>query len=271
MYLISDIPIAYCISRAGKPATMKSIIALPSLAVLANALIIPQAYDQGILDNLRHTPSNDEHPDDAQSWDFLPSQDDVHSIFDEGIEAIKTGIDDVLHTATDFRDQFQAQLREAFGDISEEVDEADESVVGHDHSKHTIYQLISKSKHTTRFAKAVDEYPEVVKLLNSTEANYTLFVPVDEAFDDIPKGHEKPSKEFIKDVLLYHVGLGTYPARRILGTHTIATAYDEKFLGEEPQRLRVGLGLKGVNVNFYSRVIAVDIVSLPHTVCNLPS
>ncbi|KAL6887549.1 FAS1 domain-containing protein [Trichoderma longibrachiatum] len=128
-------------------------------------------------------------------------------------------------------------------------------------SSHTIYELISKSKYTTKFAKLVDDHPHVVDVLNSTKANYTLFVPIDKAFEDIPEDHKKPSKEFVENALLYHVGLGEYPARRILHSYTLPTALDEELLGGEPQRLRASVGLGGVKLNFYSKVVAADIAA----------
>ncbi|UKZ75742.1 hypothetical protein TrVFT333_003435 [Trichoderma virens FT-333] len=140
---------------------------------------------------------------------------------------------------------------------------ADVGRPGHHHhdedSSFTIYELISKSKFTTKFAKLVDDHPSVVDLLNSTSANYTLFVPVDKAFEDIPDDHTKPSKEFIENALLYHIAKGEYPARKILHSYTLPTAYDEELLGGEPQRLRSSVGLGGVKLNFYSKVIAADI------------
>lgn len=131
----------------------------------------------------------------------------------------------------------------------------------HDESSHTIYELISKSKYTTKFARLVDDHPGVVELLNGTDSNYTLFVPLDKAFDDIPDDHKKPSKKVVEDALRYHIGLGEYPAKRILHTYTLPTAHDEELLGGEPQRLRTSVGLGGVKINFYSKVVAADIVA----------
>jgi uncharacterized surface protein with fasciclin (FAS1) repeats len=108
----------------------------------------------------------------------------------------------------------------------------------------------------------VNEYDDIVELLNNTKTNYTLFVPVDSAFAHLPDhGDEKPSKEFIEAVLRYHIGLDTYTGRRILSTQTIPTALDEKFLGGEPQSLRTEVGLLGIRVNFYSKVIKANFVS----------
>ncbi|KAF7898573.1 hypothetical protein EAF00_005019 [Botryotinia globosa] len=130
---------------------------------------------------------------------------------------------------------------------------------GHGKPNKTVYELIASSKYTTKLAELINEYPDLVDALNGTAANYTVFAPTDKAFEKIPDHHKKPSKELIKAVLEYHVSPDFYPAGRVLVSHTIPTALKEGRLGDEPQRLRVGLGLKGLAVNFYSRVIAVNI------------
>jgi hypothetical protein len=130
----------------------------------------------------------------------------------------------------------------------------------HQKPNKTVYELIASSKYTTKLAKLIDEYPDLVKELNGTKANYTVFAPTDAAFEKIPKHDKKPSKEFIKKVIAYHVSADFYPAGRLLISHTIPTIFGEKALGGEPQRLRVSLGLKGLGINFYSRIVAANIV-----------
>jgi len=130
----------------------------------------------------------------------------------------------------------------------------------HTKSNKSVYELIASSKYTTKLAKLINEYPDLVETLNGTAANYTIFAPTDKAFEKIPHhGDHKPSKELIKKVLAYHVAPDLYHAGRVLVSHTIPTAVGEEGLGGNPQRLRVGVGLRGVTVNHYSRVIAVDI------------
>jgi uncharacterized surface protein with fasciclin (FAS1) repeats len=132
---------------------------------------------------------------------------------------------------------------------------------GRRRSNLTIYELINKSNHTTKFAKLVDKYESIVKLLNSTKANYTLFVPIDEAFEHVPKHHKKFGEEFIENLLSYHIGLGQRPAYSLLSTHTIPTALNETWLGGLPQRLRSRVGLRGAKINFYSKLVAADILA----------
>lgn len=125
----------------------------------------------------------------------------------------------------------------------------------------TVYELIAGSKYTTKLAKLINEYPDLVKTLNGTEANYTIFAPTDKAFEKIPEHHKKPSKETIEKILQYHVVPDFYPAGRVLATHTFPTLLKLDSLGEEPlpQRLARRLGLGGLTINFYARVVAVDI------------
>lgn len=173
--------------------------------------------------------------------------DSVASVFEESSSFVEATLEKVAH---------------AVEELKEQIPDTIEVTGGHDHRDTTIYDFISNNKYTKKFAKLVDKYPDVADILKDTNANYTLFVPGDEAFEDIPDHHDKPSKEFVEAVLKYHIGIGEYPARRILTTHTLPTAYDESWLGGEPQRLRTSVGLGGVRVNFYSKVVpeATDIV-----------
>lgn len=172
------------------------------------------------------------------------------------------------------------KLSAAFDKVSEKLHHAEESLDawaddttntlltgGHGHKKKefphlTIYQAIQHCDYTQKFAKLVDDYPDIVKTLNSTDGrNHTLFVPVDSAFDHIPDDHEKPDKKVIEQALLYHIGLGDYPAVKLLKTHTVPTLLEEKFLDGEEQRLRTEIGLGGLKLNFYSRAVSTDFVS----------
>jgi uncharacterized surface protein with fasciclin (FAS1) repeats len=87
-----------------------------------------------------------------------------------------------------------------------------------------------------------------------------VFAPIDSAFDKLPK-HKKPSKEIIEKILTYHVSPHFYPAGRVVASHTIPTVYNASSLGDHPQRLRVGFGFRGLAVNFYARIVGINIVS----------
>jgi hypothetical protein len=123
----------------------------------------------------------------------------------------------------------------------------------------TVYELINKSKYTTKLAKLINEHDDLVDLLNGTKANYTIFAPTDAAFEKIPEHRHKPSKEFIKNVLLYHVSDHFYPKGRLLHSYTVPTLYKPDNLGHN-QRLTVRFTLHGPAINFYSKLVATNIV-----------
>jgi len=129
----------------------------------------------------------------------------------------------------------------------------------HHKSNMTVYELIATSKYTTKLAGLINQFDDLVELLNGTTANYTVFAPTDKAFEKIPEHAPKPSKEVLKKILTYHVSADFYPAGRVLVSHTIPSLLLEERLGGAAQRLSTNIGLRGLTVNFYSRVVAIDI------------
>lgn len=206
---------------------MRSISILPFVA-LATALVLPdiQVFEQLSLDGGRN----------EEPVEFVPAK-FVHS--DSG-----------------------TVLDEEEG--SDAADWAQDG--GHGHHPHgpfdlTIYQLLSLSNRTTKFLELVNEHDSIIKLLNSTAANYTLFVPTDDAFEHAPHhGDKKPSKEFIESLLKYHIGVGAYPTSRLRWAFTIPTALDESLLGDQPQRLRARTGIIGpTQLNFITHVVGGNV------------
>jgi uncharacterized surface protein with fasciclin (FAS1) repeats len=121
--------------------------------------------------------------------------------------------------------------------------------------------LIAGSNYTKTLAKLISEYPDLVSALNSTKANYTVFAPTDKAFAKIPDHAPKPSKEQLKAILSYHVLPDVYTAGRVLYTHTAPTLLKGEHLSSkpEPQRVAFKFTLRGLTVNFYARIVAVNI------------
>jgi uncharacterized surface protein with fasciclin (FAS1) repeats len=113
-------------------------------------------------------------------------------------------------------------------------------------------------------AKIIEGDKDLVQLLNSTTANYTVFVPTDLAFKRRPKHLQDLSTKALKDIILYHISPGLYPAIRLVFGHTAPTSLELKTLGGNPQRvLTRWLGFhRGLKVNYYSTVLAPNIVSV---------
>ena len=244
---------------------MKLTILLP-LAALTTALVIP---DEEIMNQV----AIEAHDTPHSGFGKLPSKEKLVSEFENTFSKIKetsrNAFDEAIETATNARDDLTQVFDHTAANTKSWVDSAAISLNDHHghHGHHgkpnlTVYQLIAKSKYTTKLAKLIDEYPDLVEALNGTAANYTVFAPTDYAFEKIPEHAPKPSKELLKKVLEYHVSSDFYPAGRVLVTHTIPTLLEGEDIGFEPQRLSTNIGLKGLTVNFYSRIVAIDIVCI---------
>ena len=254
---------------------MKFTHLLP-LAALTSALVIP---DEQVMSQV----AIESHDRVDSIFDRLPCKDriisDVKDTFSSVATSTKNAFDEAIELASETSQGLVSKIEEtafdaeswlatAYSDSEDHGKHGDHDHHGHHghHGHHhkpnmTVYQLIAESKYTTKLAKLISEYDDLVQLLNGTAANYTVFAPTDKAFEKIPEHAPKPSKEQLKKVLTYHVSSDFYPAGRVLVSHTIPTLLKGEHLGGEPQRLSTNIGLRGLTVNFYSRVVAIDIVS----------
>ena len=204
-------------------------------------------------------------------WDRVPSPEDVRS-------GAKDAFDGAYDTVAHKTGLFGSHLQEAGSEVVDflfspsplDNGHAEGGKPGHGHRSPvenlTIYEAIhsSDNTHTKRFAALVDEFPELVDLLNGTtsDSNVTLFVPTDAAFEKIPKhGDKKPPKEFLEKLVKYHIVPGLWPAGRVFAHHTIPTALELEQLGDRPQRLRVSVGLFGLRINYFGKLVAPNVVS----------
>jgi hypothetical protein len=269
-----------------------------ALAALSDAFVVPNeaVFSQLAIED--HNPHHREKTSLKDAVQKIPCA--AHRVLDstrqhwrEAKKASQNILDETLafldHAASTTKEEFLARGFEAQSWLENNIGAQLEALEKHEHphpphhkpphhgppGKHrphhpphhgkpnsTIYELISKSKYTTKLAALIAEDSELVELLNSTKANFTVFAPTDHAFAKIPEHAPKPPKEFIKKVLLYHVSPGLYPAGRLLFSHTVPTLLNETLLGDKAQRLSAHLQFGGVKINYYSKVVAVNIVGL---------
>ena len=120
----------------------------------------------------------------------------------------------------------------------------------------SIYETLAGSKQTTEFVKLLGEYPELVLALNTSAGPYTIFSPTDAALIRLATLDQQHTRDFLDHHIIPH----TFPISRILSTPTIPTLLQPRTLNG-PQRLRLGLGFRGLTVNFHSHVIAANILA----------
>lgn len=245
---------------------MKLVNHLLPFVALITAFVIP---DEQVMTQI----AIEAHDTPHSVFDKLPSKAKLSGNFESTFNRIKDTsrniFDQAIETASKAGDELNHKFDDTAANTKSWVESASTSLGGHhDHHGHhdkpnmTVYQLIAESKYTTKLAKLINDYPDLVEALNGTAANYTVFAPTDHAFEKIPEHAPKPSKEELKKVLEYHVSSDFYPAGRVLVTHTIPTLLEGEDIGFEPQRLSTNIGLKGLTVNFYSRIVAINIVSI---------
>lgn len=217
--------------------------------VLAEASSLFEHYFRGVKEKSK------------DAWNSIRehSRNAVDEAFDVAFDASETARDKVYDAGSGM----QSWIDSALEDVHEAVEEHRPRRPPH-HKKpnQTVYQLIAESKYTTKLAKLISEYDDLVEALNSTKANFTVFAPTDKALEKIPNhGDHKPSKEMIKKFLSYHVVPDFAPAGKVLSTHTFPTLLKSDHLGSEPlpQRLTPRISLRGLTINFYSRIIAINI------------
>lgn len=139
----------------------------------------------------------------------------------------------------------------------------------HDQRDKTLYQILEESKYFTILHDIVKSDKHIVAELNKTAANLTLFAPTDRALEKFEK-HKLPA-EYLKKILLYHTLPTVVPAGGVLRAKTLETLYKEDTIGQH-QRLAVDINLRGITLNYYARIIYVDVFAnngVLHAVDNL--
>ncbi|KAI0013790.1 FAS1 domain-containing protein [Xylariaceae sp. FL0662B] len=235
---------------------------LPLLAS-ATSVVIP---DEHTAQNLVLNP-DEQAVNRLSSWrDKLPTLDSLHSSAEDtlngGLDAFERHVGKLGHLSPKIDLETDDELRTDFLSPLDQTNTPSVECRGHHGSTNlTVYESIKASNFTKKFAALIDDYPDIVKKLNSTSANVTAFIPIDRAFDKIPDHHKehKPPREVVERILEYHILPGSYPAGRVLAHHTLPTALEEEHLGGRPQRLRVSVGLFGVKLNFYSKLIVANL------------
>ena len=174
---------------------MKLIQVLP-FAALSTAFVIPdeQVMSQVAIESER-TPES--------FLERIPSKDEAVKQFQDSftklIDSSKDAFDNAIERATETKEEISGQAYETAYHVSswldsaaDRIEELGEDVMSfseddkdhhgghkghHGHCKKpnmTVYELISKSKYTTKLAALINEYEDVVELLNGTAANYSV-------------------------------------------------------------------------------------------------
>ena len=173
---------------------MKLINVLP-FAAFSFALVLP---DESVMSQVAIESDQTSEP----FIEKIPSKDQAVNQFQNSftklLDTSKTFFDDAVEHVTETKEEVTDQAYETAYHVSSWLDSAANKVqeLGddlrpfsendndhkgrkghHGHCKKpnlTVYELISKSKYTTKLAALINEYEDVVELLNGTAANYSM-------------------------------------------------------------------------------------------------
>ncbi|KAJ3041184.1 hypothetical protein HK097_002364 [Rhizophlyctis rosea] len=127
----------------------------------------------------------------------------------------------------------------------------------------TILEVISNDEAFSKLWSFVKERETLVKALNSSDADLTLFAPVDSAFWEHGGGHGKhrppPPPEIITQGLLYHVVDHQHKEEDLKNGQLLDTGLTLGSLGDKPQKIRVFEHKHHVALNLRSHIIKDDI------------
>ena len=163
---------------------MKFLNLLP-LAALSAAIVIPdeQVMSQVAIES-HHAPES--------ALEKLPTKKQAitqfENTFSKLIDTSKDAFDEAIDYVTEAGENVYSKAHETGFAVQEWLDSASDGVDDlkkhgkhgkHGHHGHckkpnmTIYELIAKSKYTTKLAALINEYEDLVELLNGTAANFT--------------------------------------------------------------------------------------------------
>ena len=133
--------------------------------------------------------SIESHRAPESAFDKLPTKEqtitEFENTFSKLIDTSKDAFDEAIDYVTETGEDVYSKAHETGFAAQAWLDSASNSVEDlgkhgkHSHHGHckkpnmTVYELIAKSKYTTKLAALINEYEDLVELLNGTAANYT--------------------------------------------------------------------------------------------------
>ena len=160
---------------------MKLLNILP-LVALSTAFVIP---DEQVISQV----AIESHSAPESAFEKLPSKEqavtEFENTFSKLIDTSKGAFDEAIDYVTETGEEVYKKVHEKAFDAQAWLESATDRVEDlgkhgkhgkHGHCKKpnmTVYELIAKSKYTTKLAALINEYEDLVMLLNGTAANYT--------------------------------------------------------------------------------------------------
>ncbi|KAJ3285206.1 hypothetical protein HK104_009601 [Borealophlyctis nickersoniae] len=133
---------------------------------------------------------------------------------------------------------------------------------GSGNSSLTILEILESDEAYSKLYDIVKKRPAIAEALNSTDANVTLFAPVDSAFrGGHGKHHRRIPEDVITQVLLYHIVAHSHSSKSLTNGQLLSTGLTLASLGDRPQQIRVFEHNHHVALNFHTKLVRGDVES----------
>lgn len=124
----------------------------------------------------------------------------------------------------------------------------------------TVWDLIRSDRNLTRFTALLSEFDDIVGGLQAPKANFTVYAPVDEAFEQEVFPHDLPWF-FWKFLVGYHMGPGGLSTTALNGQNTVPSFVNADIFFKNRQRISVQGTAEAISLNYRASLITPDRVS----------
>ncbi|KXH46735.1 hypothetical protein CNYM01_06413 [Colletotrichum nymphaeae SA-01] len=252
---------------------MKASCVLPYAAVAASvsAFALPETRPEQSIVRTQDGSLRDSSWDTARAWSDGKSSslgdvvDIIGGMFYQAARAVAQAGRRVMGHSTDAHD---IETGHAGPVVLQQMTSEDprSSQEEADKGKDLMTLIKESGMQTEYFTTLLNSYDKVQDMLlgnndenTQKQEQFTVFVPVDSAFQKLEGVLELSRAELLGEILEYHILPGRYTYQDLHGLRTAETFLEEGGGGElGQQRMRIAEGPSGVEINFYARVLASE-------------
>ncbi|KXH68536.1 hypothetical protein CSAL01_02193 [Colletotrichum salicis] len=118
----------------------------------------------------------------------------------------------------------------------------------------TIWEILSNDERVSRFAKIIGELPDIVRGLSAPQAQFTVYAPVNEAFESFYFPPDPPPF-FGLFIAGYHMGPGPVPAEHLESVGTVSSFVNGDIFFDYKQRISVQHTGKDITFNHEAKYV----------------
>ncbi|RJE19617.1 fasciclin domain family protein, partial [Aspergillus sclerotialis] len=124
-----------------------------------------------------------------------------------------------------------------------------------DTSSLTVWDVIQNERNLTKFASLIGEFDDIVESLRASQESFTLYAPLDGAFEQETFPYDLPWF-YWKFLVGYHMSPGAWSALALPTQNTVSSFVNADIYFKNRQRISVQAGIKRTSLNYRANVIA---------------